>query len=103
MIGGFTAVAYTDAIQVIIMIGGSAIMVLIGLDKVGGWDGLMTKVPEMMTISKPYDDPVKFKQGKDAMITIAIGLIIIYLAWFIVSSFIEFLGGKDWTLQFFKK
>jgi len=58
MIGGFTAVAYTDAIQVIIMIGGSAIMVLIGLDKVGGWDGLMTKVPEMMTISKPYDDPV---------------------------------------------
>jgi SSS family solute:Na+ symporter len=58
MIGGFTAVAYSDAIQVIIMIGGSAIMLFIGLDKVGGWDGLMTKVPEMMTISKPYDDPV---------------------------------------------
>jgi SSS family solute:Na+ symporter len=58
MIGGFTAVAYSDAIQVIIMIGGSAVMLFIGLDKVGGWDGLMTKVPEMMTISKPYDDPV---------------------------------------------
>jgi len=58
MIGGFTAVAYTDAIQVVIMIGGSAIMLFIGLDKVGGWDGLMTKVPEMMTIAKPYDDPV---------------------------------------------
>jgi len=58
IIGGFTAVAYTDAIQVVIMIGGSAIMLFIGLDKVGGWDGLMTKVPEMMTISKPYDDPV---------------------------------------------
>ncbi len=58
MIGGFTAVAYTDAIQVIIMIGGSAIMLFIGLDKVGGWDGLMTKVPDMMTIAKPYDDPV---------------------------------------------
>jgi SSS family solute:Na+ symporter len=25
---------------------------------VGGWDGLMTKVPEMMTIAKPYDDAV---------------------------------------------
>lgn len=33
-------------------------MLFIGLDKVGGWHGLMTKVPEMMTISKPYDDPV---------------------------------------------
>ena len=58
MIGGFTAVAYTDAIQVIIMLGGSAAMLFIGLDKAGGWSGLMEKVPEMMTIAKPYDDPV---------------------------------------------
>ena len=58
MIGGFTAVAYTDAIQVIIMIGGAAIMLFFGLDKVGGWNGLMTKVPEMMKIGKPFDDPV---------------------------------------------
>ena len=33
-------------------------MVLIGLDKVGGFSGLMDKVPQMMTIVKPYDDPV---------------------------------------------
>jgi len=58
MIGGFTAVAYTDAIQVIIMIGGSAVMLFIGLDKVDGWHGLMSKVPDMMSIGKPYDDPV---------------------------------------------
>jgi solute:Na+ symporter, SSS family len=58
IIGGFTAVAYTDAIQVIIMIGGSAIMLYFGLDKVGGWDGLMAKAPEMMSIAKPFDDPV---------------------------------------------
>jgi SSS family solute:Na+ symporter len=58
MIGGFTAVAYTDSIQVIIMIGGSAVMLFIGLDKVDGWHGLMQKVPEMMSIGKPYDDPV---------------------------------------------
>lgn len=58
IIGGFTAVAYTDAIQVVIMIAGTAIMVLIGLDKVGGFSGLMDKVPQMMTIAKPYDDPV---------------------------------------------
>jgi SSS family solute:Na+ symporter len=58
IIGGFTAVAYTDAIQVIIMIGGSAIMLLIGLDKVGGFHGLIEKAPQMMSIAKPYDDPV---------------------------------------------
>lgn len=58
MLGGFTAVAYTDAFQVIIMIAGAAIMMLIGLDKVGGFNGLMEKVPHMMSIAKPYDDPV---------------------------------------------
>lgn len=58
IIGGFTAVAYTDAIQVIIMIGGSAVMLFIGLHKAGGWHGLMEKVPGMMSIGKPYDDPV---------------------------------------------
>jgi solute:Na+ symporter, SSS family len=58
IIGGFTAVAYTDAIQVIIMIAGSLIMMLIGLDKVGGWSGLMEKAPQMMAIARPYDDPV---------------------------------------------
>jgi hypothetical protein len=56
-----------------------------------------------VTMMTSNGDPGKFKQGKDAMITIGIGLIIIYLAWFIVSSFIEFLGGKEWTLQFFNK
>lgn len=58
MIGGFTAVAYSDTIQVVLMIGGAAIMLFIGLDMVDGWSGLMEKVPEMMTISAPYDDPV---------------------------------------------
>ncbi len=34
IIGGFTAVAYTDAIHVIIMIGGTAIILFIRLDKI---------------------------------------------------------------------
>lgn len=58
IIGGFTAVAYTDAIQVIIMIAGAGVMLILGLDKVGGWSGLMEKAPEMMSIAKPFDDPV---------------------------------------------
>jgi SSS family solute:Na+ symporter len=58
MLGGFTAVAYSDAIQVIIMIGGAALMFFFGLHKVGGWSGLVAKAPEMMSIAKPFDDPV---------------------------------------------
>ena len=57
IIGGFTAVAYTDTIQAVIMITGAGIMLFIGLDRVGGWSGLMEKVPGSMTIAKP-NDPV---------------------------------------------
>lgn len=58
ILGGFTAVAYTDTIQTVIMIVGCSIMLAIGLDKVGGWSGLMEKVPEAMVIAPPVDDPV---------------------------------------------
>jgi SSS family solute:Na+ symporter len=58
IIGGFTAVAYTDTIQVVIMIGGALVMLIFGLHRVGGWDGLVDKVPEMMKIGKSYDDGV---------------------------------------------
>lgn len=58
ILGGFTAVAYTDTIQTVIMIAGCTIMLFIGLDKVGGWSGLMEKAPEAMTIAKPVEDPV---------------------------------------------
>ena len=58
IIGGFTAVAYTDVIQVVIMLVGAVTMLFIGLDKVDGWSGLMAKAPDMMSIAKPYDDPV---------------------------------------------
>lgn len=58
IIGGFTAVAYTDTMQVIIILVGTSIMLFIGLDRVGGFGELMNQVPDMMTIAKPYDDPV---------------------------------------------
>jgi len=37
------------------------------------------------------------------MIAIAVGLIIVYLAWAIVELFIEIIGGENWTMEFFKK
>ena len=48
-------------------------------------------------------DPAKFNQGKSAMIAIAVGLIIVYLAWAIVELFIDIIGGEDWTMEFFKE
>jgi solute:Na+ symporter, SSS family len=58
MVGGFAGVAYADIIQSTIKILGCALMLFIGLYKVGGWQELVAKVPQAMHIHKPYDDPV---------------------------------------------
>lgn len=57
MIGGFTAVAYTDSIQAAIMILGCGLVLFVGLDKVGGWHNLLARAPEAMHIAKPFNDP----------------------------------------------
>ena len=57
VIGGFTAVAYTDSVQTGIMIAGCTLMLLIGLGRVGGWHALVTQMPLAMHIARPYDDP----------------------------------------------
>jgi len=40
MIGGMRAVAYNDAVQVVVLIGGSAVLTFYGLHKLGGWGEL---------------------------------------------------------------
>jgi SSS family solute:Na+ symporter len=40
MLGGMRAVAYNDAVQVIVLIGGSALLTFYGLAKLGGWGEL---------------------------------------------------------------
>jgi SSS family solute:Na+ symporter len=57
MIGGFTAVAYTDSLQTAIIILGSALMLFVGLHRVGGWQHLIASAGDAMHIAKPYDDP----------------------------------------------
>src|SRR5215469_6177309 len=57
IIGGFTAIAYTDSIQTGIIVLGCGIMALTGLQHVGGWHSLVARVPEAIHIAKPYDDP----------------------------------------------
>ena len=40
MLGGMRAVAYNDAVQVVVLIGGSGLLTLYGLHKLGGWNEL---------------------------------------------------------------
>jgi len=57
IIGGFTAVAYTDSIQTGIIVLGCGIMALTGLHHAGGWHALASRVPQAMHVAASYDDP----------------------------------------------
>jgi len=54
IVGGMTAVAYTEALQTIILVIGSALVTLFGLHAIGGWTGLRAIVGgEMFNLWKP--------------------------------------------------
>ena len=58
VLGGLHAVMYTEAIQAIVLLAGSAILLFIGLDKVGGWHGLIASLPkEKLNMFPPMNDP----------------------------------------------
>ena len=53
-LGGMRAVAYNDAVQVVVLIGGSAALTLYGLYELGGWSELRRVVePEMLNLWRP--------------------------------------------------
>ena len=54
MLGGMRAVAYNDAVQVVVLIGGSALLTFYGLNKLGGW-GELRRIcgSEMFNLWKP--------------------------------------------------
>jgi SSS family solute:Na+ symporter len=54
MLGGMRAVAYNDAVQVVILITGSALLTIYGLIQLGGWHELKRICgPEMFNLWKP--------------------------------------------------
>src|SRR5215204_7509659 len=56
--GGLHAVMYTEAIQAFVLLIGSAVLLWVGLDKVGGWDGLISAIPaEKLNMFRPLSDP----------------------------------------------
>jgi len=53
-IGGMRAVAYNDAVQVVVLIGGSALLTFYGLHKLGGWHELKSLCgSDMFNLWKP--------------------------------------------------
>lgn len=53
-LGGMRAVAYNDAVQVVVLISGSALLTFYGLHKLGGWDELRAACgSEMFNLWKP--------------------------------------------------
>ena len=56
--GGLAAVIYTDLFQAFIMIGGSVLITMIGLDQAGGFAGLREALPEdFFHMIRPINDP----------------------------------------------
>ena len=54
VVGGMRAVAYNDAVQVVVLIGGSAVLTFYGLHKLGGWGELRHICgPDMFNLWKP--------------------------------------------------
>lgn len=56
--GGLHAVMYTEAIQAIVLLAGSLVLMIFGLREVGGWDALISALPkEKLNMFPPMDDP----------------------------------------------
>jgi SSS family solute:Na+ symporter len=57
-LGGMRAVAYNDAVQVIVLIGGSALLTFYGLHVIGGWSEVRRLCGgEMLNLWKPISPP----------------------------------------------
>jgi len=58
VIGGLRAVLYTDLLQTFVLIGGSVVVTLTGLQALGGWDAMVASAgPGFLDMWKPMTDP----------------------------------------------
>ncbi len=58
VLGGLSAVIYTDVVQMVILIAGSLALTLLGLEKAGGWDAVVAATPpDFWHMFKPMSDP----------------------------------------------
>ena len=56
--GGLRAVIYTEVLQAVVLIFGSAALMFIGINAAGGWSGLEAKLPaDFFSMWKPMNHP----------------------------------------------
>lgn len=93
ILGGLKAVVLTEALQTVVLIGGSIIMTIIGFNKLGGWSGLTSNVdPEMLTMLRSAE------QAHDmSWYSVILGYPIIGIWYFCTDQTIvqRVLGAKD--------
>lgn len=54
LLGGLTSAVYNEVLQFFLIVFGIAPVVFVGLHEIGGWDGLVAKLPATMTSSWKY-------------------------------------------------
>lgn len=58
VLGGMRAVAYTEAIQTVILVLGAATLTFVGIDAAGGWSGVKANLePGYLNMWRPNSDP----------------------------------------------
>jgi SSS family solute:Na+ symporter len=58
ILGGMRAVVYTEALQTIVLVIGAGTLTFVGLQSVGGWDGLRSSLePGYLNMWRPATDP----------------------------------------------
>lgn len=58
VMGGLKAVIYTDAMQMFVIVGGSVVVTIIGLEHIGGYSALQSSLdPSFFDMWKPLSDP----------------------------------------------
>ncbi|HSG73045.1 MAG TPA: sodium/solute symporter, partial [Planctomycetaceae bacterium] len=70
-VGGLAAVVYTDAIQCAVMIGGCLMVLVLGLSRVGGWDGLQERLAAAESQQVEQQSPDSGKDGQTADVNTA--------------------------------
>ena len=86
-LGGMRAVAYNDSIQVVILIGGSAMLTIYGLSKLGGWHELKALCgSEMFNLWKPLT-PAGVQSTWAPVLEKDAGGTLVRQAWYFNSAF----------------
>jgi solute:Na+ symporter, SSS family len=87
MLGGMRAVVYNDAVQVTVLIGGSALLTFYGLHVLGGWSEVRRLCgPEMLNLWKPITPPGVASTWSPVLETNAAGSVV-RQAWYFNGNF----------------